>query len=148
LLRDAFERVGITGKRIERGEVYLVPDNLIVLPEERIPSRRSRTIHEERPVLILQTNVDNAEPLYLIVLVAPLSHRVDLKGEQDYRLKAGQGGLKQDSMVHLGLVQPILRTELQGDAIGKLDTLAMNDIDAILAANLGLIERHLPPKSS
>ncbi len=98
--------------------------------------------------MILQTNVDNAEPLYLIVLVAPLSHRVDLKGEQDYWLKAGQGGLKQDSIVHLGLVQPILKTELQGDAIGKLDTLAMNDIDAILAANLGLIERHLPPKSS
>jgi len=147
LLRDAFERIGITGKHIERGEIYLVPDELIEFPEERIPSRPSRTIHEQRPVLILQTNADNAEPLYPIVLIAPLSHRVDLQDKRDYKLKAGQGGLKQDSLVHLGLVQPILKTELQGDAIGKLDTLAINDIDAILAANLGLIERPSLPKS-
>lgn len=147
MLRDAFEHIGITGKAIERGEIYLVPDKLITLPEERIPSRPSRTIHEQRPVLVLQTNADNAELLYPIVLVAPLSHRVDLKGEQDYRLKADQGGLTQNSIVHLGLVQPILKIELQGDAIGKLDTLAMNDIDAVLAANLGLIERPSSPKS-
>lgn len=146
MLRDALERIGITGKHIERGEIYLVPDKLIVIPGERIPSRPGRTVHEQRPVLILQTNADNAEPLYPIVLVAPLSHRVELKGEQDYRLKAGQGGLNRDSIVHLGLVQPILKTNLQGDAIGKLDTLAMNDIDAILAANLGLIERPSSPK--
>ena len=145
MLRDAFERIGITGKHIERGEIYLVPDELIEFPEERIPSRPTRTIHEQRPVLILQANADNAEPLYLIILVVPLSHRVELKGEQDYRLKAGQGGLKQESIVHLGLVQPILKTELKGDAIGKLDTLTINDIDAVLAANLGLIER---PSSS
>lgn len=147
MLRDALKHVGITGKHIERGEIYLVPDELIGFPKDRIPSQPTRTIHEQRPVLILQTDADNAEPLYLIVLVAPLSHRIDLKGEQDYKLKTGQGGLKQDSLVHLGLVQPILKTELQGDAIGKLDTLAMNDIDAILAANLGLIERPSLPKS-
>lgn len=146
MLQDAFEHVGITGKHIERSEIYWVPDELIHLPEERIPSRPSRTMHEQRPVLILQPDVDNAEPLYPIVIVAPLSRRVDLKGKQDYKLKAGQGGLKQDSIVHLGLVQPILKTDLQGEAIGKLDALAMNDIDAVLAANLGLIERPSSPK--
>lgn len=146
MLQDAFERVGVTGKHIKRGEIYWVTDELIEFPEERIPSRPTRTIHEERPILILQTNADNAEPLYPIVLIAPLSHRVDLQDKRDYKLKAGQGGLKQDSLVHLGLVQPILKTELQGDAIGKLDTLAINDIDAILAANLGLIERPSSPK--
>lgn len=146
MLRDAFERIGITGKYIERGEIYLVPDELIEFPEEHIPSRPGRTVHKQRPVLILQTNIDNAKPLYPIVLAAPLSHLVDLKGEQDYGLKAGQGSLKQDSIVRLGLVQPILKTELQGDAIGKLDTLTMNDIDAILAANLGLIKRPSSPK--
>lgn len=146
MLRDAFERIGITGKSIERGEIYLISDELISLPEERIPSRPSRIIHEQRPVLILQTNADNSKSLYPVVFVAPFSHRIDLKGEQDYVLKSGQGGLNQDSILHLGLLQPILKTELQGDAIGKLDTLAMNDVDAVLAANLGLIERPSSPK--
>lgn len=142
MLRDAFEHVGITDKHSDHGEIYLVSDELICLPEERIPGRFSRTVHEQRPVLILQTNIDNSEPLYPTVLVSPLSHRVDLKGNQDFSLKAGQGGLKQGSIVHLGLVQPILKTDLHGSAIGKLDILAMNDIDAVLASNLGLIERH------
>lgn len=145
LFRKAFKRAGITGREIKRGEVYLVRDELIVLPEERIPSRPERAIHERRPVLILQTDLDNSNPLYPIILIAPMSHRIDLQGETDYKLSAGQGGLEQDCIVHLGLVQPILKTDLGEDAIGKLDALTMNDIDAILAASLGLIER--PPSS-
>ena len=148
MLRNAFEHVGIRGGQIERGEIYLVNDDVIVLPEERIPSRPARTIHENRPVLILQTDSDNADPLYPIVLIAPLSHRVDLQCEKDYVLRARQGGLDQDSIVHLGLVQPILKTDLQENPIGKLDALTMNDIDAILAANLGLIERPSPSDDS
>ena len=54
---------------------------------------------------------------------------------------ARQAGLEHDSIVQLGLVQPVNKIDLQGDAFGKVDDMTMNDIDAVLAANLGLIER-------
>ena len=73
--------------------------------------------------------------------MAPLSHRVDLQDQRDFKLSARQAGLEHDSIVQLGLVQPVNKIDLQGDAFGKVDDMTMNDIDAVLAANLGLIER-------
>ena len=49
--------------------------------------------------------------------------------------------MEHDSIVQLGLTQPVLKIDLQGEALGKVDNITMNDIDAVLAANLGLIER-------
>ncbi len=40
----------------------------------------------------------------------------------------------------LGLIQPLLKIDLS-DCVGKLDNLSMTEIDAVLSANLGLIER-------
>lgn len=145
MLGKAFQNAGVAVHEPKRGEVYLIRDDLIVLPEARIPESKARMVHPQRPVLIVQTDVDNSEPLYPVVLIAPMSHRTDLQSERDCLLRAKQGGLDQDSLVHLGLVQPILKTDLQGSPIGALDSWAMNDVDAILAANLGLIERTTNP---
>jgi len=143
-IKNAFSRLGITGRKIQCGEVYLVADDLIVLPETRLPSKPEREIHENRPVLIPQTNLDNDDPLYLTILVAPLSRRVDLQDQRDFKLSAGQAVLEHDSIVQLGLIQPVLKIDLQREALGKVDDITMNDIDAVLAANLGLIERPRP----
>ena len=143
-IKNAFSRLGITGRKIQRGEIYLIADDLIVLPETRLPSKPRREPHESRPVLILQTNSDNDDPLYPIILVAPLSHRIDLQDQRDFKLSAGQAGLEHDSIVQLGLIQPVLKIDLQEEALGKVDDITMDDIDAVLAANLGLIERPRP----
>ncbi len=140
-IKNAFSRLGITGRKVQRGEIYLIVDALIVLPETRLPSKPGRELHENRPVLILQTNLDNDDPLYPTILVAPLSHRVDLQDQRDFNLSAGQASLEHDSIVQLGLTQPVLKIDLQGEAPGKVGDITMNDIDAVLAANLGLIER-------
>jgi mRNA-degrading endonuclease toxin of MazEF toxin-antitoxin module len=132
--------VGLTGRVIKRGEIYYVPDGLIKLPKSQLKGERVE--HEARPVLVLQTDLDNQNPLYPIILVAPLSHRVDLQDDKDYRLNVGQGGIKQDSLVQLGLTQPILKIDLVGNPIGQLDDLVMEEINAVLAANLGLIQRY------
>ena len=138
---NSLRQHGIIGRKIQRGEIYLIADDLIVLPETRLPSKPERELHETRPVLILQTNSDNGDPLYPAILVVPLSHRVDLQDQRDFKLSAGQAGLEHDSIVQLGLIQPVLKIDLQEEALGKVDDIAMHDIDAVLAANLGLIER-------
>ena len=143
-IRNAFSRLGITGRKIQRGQVYLVADDLIILPKTRLPSKPERELHESRPVLIVQTNLDNDDPLHPIILVAPLSRRVDLQDQRNFKLSAGQAGLEHDSIVQLGLAQPVLKIDLQGEALGRVDDITMNDIDAVLAANLGLIERPQP----
>lgn len=107
-IKNAFSRRGITERKIQRGEVYLIADDIIVLPETRLPPKPERELHKSRPVLILQTNLDNDAPLYPTILVAPLSHRVDLQDQRDFRLSAGQAGLEYESIVQLGLTQPVL----------------------------------------
>lgn len=101
-------------------------------------------MHENRPVVVLQTDLDNSNPTYRIVLVAPISHKVQFKDDKDVELTAGQGGLPRNSLVQLGLIQSILKIEL-GTLIGKLDPITMSDIDAVTAANLGLSERPSTP---
>lgn len=139
--KNAFRQVGVTGRRFERGQVYLIKDEVVAFPEERLPARQERQRHESRPVLILQSDADNDDPLYPSVLVAPISHRVELQDHRDFRLQANQAGLEFDSIVHLGLVQPVLKVDLESNPLGKIDPLTMDSIDAVLAANLGLIER-------
>jgi len=143
-LEDALLRSGLTGRTITRGEIYWTQDDVIVFPTQRLPNEPERTMHEGRPIVVLQTDLDNSNPAYRIVLVAPISHRVQFKDDKDVKLTAGQGGLPQDSLVHLGLIQPILKTEL-GRLIGKLDPITMSDMDAVAAANLGLSERPSAP---
>lgn len=138
---EALRRVGITAKRIERGEIYWVSDEEIRLPESELPNQLERNIHPTRPVLVLQTDEDNEDTFYPIVLVAPLTHRVEYKDNKDYQLRKGQGGVTKDSLILLGQVQPILKTKLMGTPTGKLDNITMIDVDAILSANLGLIGR-------
>ena len=143
-MEEALRRVGITSINIQRGEIFKVRDELITLPKSRLPSQPPREIHEYRLVLVLQTDTDNQDVKYPLVLVAPLSHRVKLKDDKDYRLIKGKCGNSKDSLVQLGLIQPILKTELVTPPIGKLDSFSMMDVEAILAANLGLIERQSP----
>jgi mRNA-degrading endonuclease toxin of MazEF toxin-antitoxin module len=139
-LEDALQRAGITGRSITRGEIYWVQDDVIQFPKQRLPNEPERKMHDNRPVIVLQTDLDNSNPAYPIVLIAPISHKVQFKDDKDVKLTAGQGGLPENSLVHLGLMQPILKIEL-GMLIGKLDPVAMSDIDAVVAANLGLSER-------
>ena len=137
-------RSGLTSRPITRGEIYWVQDDIIVFPTQRLPNEPERAMHKGRPVVVLQTDLDNSNPTYPTVLIAPISSQVQFKDDKDVKLTAGQGGLPQDSLVQLGLIQPILKIEL-GTLIGKLDPITISDIDAVAAANLGLSERPSTP---
>lgn len=136
---EAFRRTGIVGHKIERGQIYLIKDEHVNLPKSRLEGQQ-RQMHEFRPVLVLQSDADNQDVTYVLALFAPLSSKVQYQDIRDFRLYKSQGGLNSDSLVHLGLVQPILKVDLLHYQ-GKLDILTMQQIDAVLVANLGLIHR-------
>ena len=70
-LADQLKNLGISGKGINQFDIFTIPDDIIGFPEERLGQHRKK--HENRPVIVLQGNKDNSDPLIKIVLVAPLS---------------------------------------------------------------------------
>ncbi len=70
-LAEQLKGWGVTGREISQFDVFTIPDEHIVFPEERLDQRREK--HESRLVIVLQNNKDNEKPLIQVVLVAPLS---------------------------------------------------------------------------
>ena len=70
---------------VSPGDVCLVEDESVAIPET--PDDK-RTYHENgRPCVVLQNGALCTRPTYPIVLIAPISHRVDLKDSSDFELK-------------------------------------------------------------
>jgi mRNA-degrading endonuclease toxin of MazEF toxin-antitoxin module len=87
---------------IRRGDVYLA---IYTFPHEQMA--------KERPILILQTDRDNTNDRYPLVLAAPItSQKTQRIYEQDVLLPAGEANLTQDSKVMLGLTQPFPKARL------------------------------------
>lgn len=128
---------------VNRGEIYLVKEAAIQFPKERLPGAPPPRRHQRRPVIVLQCDEDNHNPTYPIVLVAPLSSRVDLKSRQDFLIRAGEARLKTDSIIMLGLIQPVLRHDLEDNPLGRFNPARMEEITAMLLCNLGVLSR--PP---
>lgn len=147
-LRAAFTNAGIVQPgSIKRGGVYMVRDELVVFPEDRLPGAK-RTRHEHRYVLVLQCQEDCDAPDIPTVLVAPLSTRKRVKSRFDYELSHGTANLREDDYVKLALVQPMLKTELV-KRVGIVDLAKMHDVVTVLLANIGGIRRPIdrPPSS-
>jgi len=138
-LRDAFKKAGVKPRRVRRGEIYLVKDDLIQIPETRLPGQK-RKKHEERPVLVIQCKEDAQDHYCYTTIVAPFSHRVKLKRAQDLELSRKETGLDYDSILRLGLIQPILKVDLSEKPIRRLSKTGIQEVLALLARNVGIFE--------
>lgn len=139
-MEDALRRAGITNITIKRGQIYWVEDSIIVFPTARLSEYPERTMHDNRPVLVLQSDLDCCNPACRLVLIAPLSHKVEYQDETTYRINAEDTGLPKDSLVELGLIQPILKMDLSG-FVAELNPITMAEINQVMSANLGIINR-------
>jgi len=113
---------------IQRGEVYLV---VYTFPHEQMA--------KERPILILQTDLDNANDRYPLVLAAPITtQKTERIYEQDIFLPAGEANLKQDSKVMLGLTQPFPKAHL-GKRLGRISDGRMRLVEIKLLRLFGFV---------
>lgn len=127
-----FSAAILINREIEFGEVYLVDDRLISIPDaDRV--RSGRTYHETRRVVIIQNNELNYTT-FPLVQIAPLAHftghnkrRFDILLEPNEE----QGTIETASIVHLTLSQPMLRIDL-GDRLGTLSRKKSAEITAAL----------------
>jgi mRNA-degrading endonuclease toxin of MazEF toxin-antitoxin module len=75
-------------------------------------------VEKQRPILVVQNNMDNQNIHYPLVLAAPITTwKTNRIYEQDVLLPAGVANLEHASKVLLGLTQPFLKKRL-GQKIG------------------------------
>lgn len=91
--------------QLQRGSIYLVPDEAIVMPSDGL-----RKPHDKRPFLILSTNTINNGPNLSNVWGIPLSHkppRASMSGIDFLIPEDEMGKLSEQSWVRIALGQPI-----------------------------------------
>ena len=109
-LADQLKTAGFSRKGIHQFDVFSINDKIVVFPEERL--KQSRTTHPRRPVIVLQNDRDNNDPLIKIVTIAPLSTGKEFH-RYDYLLTRKENTfLRDDSYIRIRHIQPILKIDL------------------------------------
>lgn len=118
--------------QLRRGAIYLLRG--YAFPHEKDSDGDTKA----RPVLILQDDVENRNPHYPIVIVAPLtSRKVDAIYPEDVLLPKGTANLPVTSKVLLGLIFAVTKEALVR-WIGQVDEDHIAQVDAALLRLLGL----------
>ena len=111
-----------------RGEVYLVNFD---------PTLGSEII-KTRPALVIQNNIANQHSP--ITIVAAITSKFDDNlYPTEVEISAGEGGLKQDSIVLLNQIRSIDRRRLT-KKLGKVEEATLRKVDSSIKISLGLIE--------
>ena len=111
-----------------RGEVYLVNFDLTLGSE----------IKKTRPALIIQNDIANEHSP--ITIVAAITSKFDnTLYPTEVEISAGEGGLKQNSVVLLNQIRSIDRQRLT-KKLGKVKDLTLRKVDLSIKISLGLIE--------
>ncbi|HXH70483.1 MAG TPA: type II toxin-antitoxin system PemK/MazF family toxin [Pyrinomonadaceae bacterium] len=111
-----------------RGEIYLVNFD---------PTLGSE-IKKTRPALIIQNDVAN-EHSPITIVAAIISKYDDTLYPTEVLIVAGEGGLKQDSVILLNQIRSIDRQRL-AKKLGKVENATIKKVDSAIKISLGLIE--------
>lgn len=134
-MRAALDQAGVP--TIRQGDVYRIPDSVVHFAES---NTASRTMHQDRYVVVMQDDGHAANANCPSVLVALMSSQIQNKRAWEYELAAGLGGQPFASLVKLHLIQPVPRTAIeQGTWVGSVPAQKLEEIIAILLHNLGVV---------
>lgn len=96
---------------------------------------------KERPVVIVQSDEDNENRAYPLVVVVPVStKKVDRVYKQDVPLPRGMGGLSEDSKALVGIVRTIRKIDLV-KRLGRLPREKLEELNLKLLRQMGFLER-------
>jgi mRNA-degrading endonuclease toxin of MazEF toxin-antitoxin module len=126
-LSEAFRSAGY---EIEPGSIFNVADDIIVFPETRAGQERDE--HHSRPVLILANSQMCREKREPVLIIAPLSHLIEIRSAPDLCIKAdSENKLDSNSRVVLSHIQPLLKADL-GKRVGSLSEEDFDKVKATL----------------
>lgn len=127
-LRAALKAAGASKFSIAPGDVCVVKDESVVLPQT--PDEKRRKHPDGRTCVILSNAETCARINYPIISIAPTSSQLHLKEQTDFPLSANAGnGLHKDCLVLLGHIQPVRKSDL----FKKIGQLGPDEWDALSA---------------
>ncbi len=111
-----------------RGEIHIVSFDPV----------RGREMAKTRPALIIQNNIGNRESGIVIVAAITSYKSSDQLYPVNVLIKAPEGGLKNDSVIHLDHIRSVDKERLSG-RLGTVSETALLKVNRALAISLGLI---------
>jgi len=127
----------LTDKVFEVGEIYFIKDGLLAMPES--DRKAQRKIHKGRPVVVVQNNSGNSNPINPIITVAPISSVTKYKKPNDIPLTPKEDNVNKDSLLLLSLIQPILKVDLER-CIGSISDEKLKQALYIIGGRFGIID--------
>jgi mRNA-degrading endonuclease toxin of MazEF toxin-antitoxin module len=119
---------------VSPGDVCIAEDASIVIPET--PDEKRKLHPKGRTCVILSSAIVCNKVTHPILSVAPTTHRIDRKDITDFELlPTPQNGLKVESLVMLGHVQPIRKV----DVFKKIGELSSGEWDLLQAHLLQIL---------
>lgn len=135
-LRAALKSAGASGLNVGPGDVCLVDDTQVVIPET---PEEKRKYHDNGRTCLLLSNQEMCKTVsFPIFSIAPISHLLHLKESCDLKILPNpQNGLQQPSLIMLGHIQPVRKV----DIFKKIGTLSDQEFERVLAHILSNFER-------
>lgn len=125
----------IDEREFHLGEIWTIRDSLISIPDaDRIENRKK---YYSRSVVIVDNNNQNSNKLSPVISVAPLSSRTDCLRELDIPLFRERDQMKEDSILRLSLVQPVLKRDLH-KCVGEISKEAKDEIIEVMLQKIGV----------
>ena len=142
-LAAKLERVGLSVREIQAGQVYQVPDRRVHFPETEEQRKQGKGTHDSRYAVVVQADGSLSDPTNLCVLIVPMTTKgagaTGAKPRFAIPLSCGDGNLPRDCLALVDMVQPILKADLK-HYCGSLSPSSFEEIQAVLLVLLG----HLP----
>ena len=113
----------------KRGEVYVVSFDPV----------RGHEIAKTRPALVIQNNIGNRESGVVIVAAITSYQKGDHLYPVNVLMRAPEGGLKKDSVVHLDQIRSVDKERLS-KRLGVVKAETVAQVNRALAISLGLVE--------
>lgn len=130
IIKEKFAKLKLSPISFQSGAIYMTNDLNILMPG------RDTIVDKPRMVVVIGNNDQLNNPILPIVTCMPVTTVMN-QSEQCLPVCAGNGGLDKDSVIKVGMMQPILKVDLS-HYIGTLDIETQEEIKATVLMNLGI----------
>lgn len=132
-IKEKLKGLKLSSISFQAGGIYKTSDEKVLFPT------RKNVKDKPRMVVVMGNEKDLNDPTLPHVLAVPITTVFDLETTQDLPVDAGVGNLYEASIIKAGMIQPILKSDIQHD-IGIMDTENFENLKATVFMNLGLGE--------
>lgn len=124
-------------RKFKFGSIWQVRDILINIPN--IDRFNKRKYHFSRCIVVIDNSKENFNDDSLLISIVPLSHQIDCKRKFDIELFPEKDNVKENSIMMLDYIQPILKKDLY-KCVGEISEDKKYELLDIIMEKLGVYQ--------